>query len=423
MTYDCDDFRTFGGGIISGLLSTEDDGLIRDVMVDLTNSGVPGMMTNEDGEYQFPAMPFGSQYEVIPNKDGDDFNGISTADIVAIQRHLLGKQELNSPYKLIAADVNKSDFVSAADISELRKFILGLYNELPNNTSWRFVDESYSFPDPMNPWEEVFPETYDITGFDSDMQIDFVGVKIGDVNGDVDLSGFGNNSPRSLRKLKMEDGEISDGNTYEVVLTMDDLGELSGYQFTLEWNTEYLELMEVMPNLALDMRLNNFGLNRIEEGVITTSWNRTNEDRIDHDEERLFVLRFRGLQKGKLSELMTVSSQITKKEAYVGQDFATEDLELEFVGGAENRYFALYQNEPNPWSNRTLISFHLPSDQVASLTIFDENGRAVKTIDGEFTRGHNEVEINQDDLQGSGLLYYRLETRDHTATRKMILIE
>ena len=98
-------------------------------------------------------------------------------------------------------------------------------------------------------------------------------------------------------------------------------------------------------------------------------------------------------------------------------------MDLEFVGGAENRYFALYQNEPNPWTNRTVISFHLPTSQSASLTIFDENGRAVKFIEGEYERGHNEVMINQDELQSSGLLYYRFETRDHTATRKMILIQ
>jgi hypothetical protein len=42
---------------------------------------------------------------------------------------------------LIAADVNNDGKVSASDLTELRKLILGIYNELPNNSSWRFPIE------------------------------------------------------------------------------------------------------------------------------------------------------------------------------------------------------------------------------------------------------------------------------------------
>jgi hypothetical protein len=55
-----------------------------------------------------------------------------------IQRHILGIQPLNSAYKMIAADATNDGKVTAADLTELRKLILGITNELPNNASWRF---------------------------------------------------------------------------------------------------------------------------------------------------------------------------------------------------------------------------------------------------------------------------------------------
>jgi hypothetical protein len=52
-------------------------------------------------------------------------------DLVKIQNTLLGIEPFTSPYDLIAADANNSQTVSAIDLVELRKLILGLYTELP----------------------------------------------------------------------------------------------------------------------------------------------------------------------------------------------------------------------------------------------------------------------------------------------------
>jgi hypothetical protein len=44
----------------------------------------------------------------------------------------------DSNYKLLAADVNNDGKVTASDLTELRKLILGITPVLPKNTSWRF---------------------------------------------------------------------------------------------------------------------------------------------------------------------------------------------------------------------------------------------------------------------------------------------
>ena len=86
---------------------------------------------------------------------------------------------------MIAADANKSGSITTFDIVELRKLILGIYQELPNNTSWRFVDKAFAFPNPNNPFQTTFPENISVASscMTSHMDDDFVGVKVGDVNG------------------------------------------------------------------------------------------------------------------------------------------------------------------------------------------------------------------------------------------------
>ncbi|HNG96851.1 MAG TPA: T9SS type A sorting domain-containing protein, partial [Candidatus Absconditabacterales bacterium] len=96
--------------------------------------------------------------------DGDHPNAVTTADIVLIQKHILGKDSLN-PYQIIAADVNKSSgSITSADISEIRKLILGANSSFKHN-DWVFVPDSLSL------------------NLDRDTTIHFIGVKLGDVNG------------------------------------------------------------------------------------------------------------------------------------------------------------------------------------------------------------------------------------------------
>lgn len=52
-----------------------------------------------------------------------------------IQRHILDIQSFTSPYKLIASDANNDGKISASDLTDLRKLILGTTNELPKNES------------------------------------------------------------------------------------------------------------------------------------------------------------------------------------------------------------------------------------------------------------------------------------------------
>ena len=322
--------------------------------------------------------------------------------------YVRGDTVFSDPLQFLAADVNEDQVVDIEDAFVLFSVMTGAAQNFPDNRSYIFIPAETPMPDVksgnvlLSEWKNslaISPLSEDMT------DLDFIAVKIGDVTGGVDPSGLGTLQTRSSKALVAEDRSINEGETFDMILSLEDLHNVEAYQFTFEWNNEYLELVEIVPNLGLGMNLDNFGLNRISEGVITTSWNR-GEREVRQSEERLFLIRFRGLNSGRLSELITASSLITEQLAYVGEGLVEVDLHLEFTSGRENNYFALYQNEPNPWNASTAIRFHLPEDQLAVLNVFDDNGRLVARKEGLFQKGLNTV-----------------ETKDHTATRKMVLIE
>ncbi len=226
-------------GIVSGTVETEEGLAVENVEVNLSGSPFDTEMTDEAGEYAFPVMPTGGSYAVNPYKDDDHINGVSTLDLLLIQKHVLGIKPLDSPYKLIAADVNASGSVTGIDLLELRKLLLGVYLEFPNNTSWRMVDAGYEFPVLDDPFAEQFPEEYDIDPFSNSMNVEFVGVKIGDVDnsnipslkdGDGVEARSGNMSWDAVVNYR-RDGEIA-----EVIVSSIDDRLLDGFQFTIDFN-------------------------------------------------------------------------------------------------------------------------------------------------------------------------------------------
>lgn len=171
---------------IGGIISTDEDETVKDVKVSLSGSFILQNTTGSNGAFGFSCMPYGQGYEyvVTPQLNMNPTNGVSNFDAVLITKHILSIQPIIGPYKRIAADVNNSHSISTADIIALRRLILHVDDTLTNNPSWRFIPESYVFPDPNNPWVEVFPETALLSNIGAGYtQVNFIGIKIGDVNG------------------------------------------------------------------------------------------------------------------------------------------------------------------------------------------------------------------------------------------------
>ncbi len=169
---------------ISGIVSTEVGEGIQsvEVAIETSSTGTTTILTGSDGLFS-TQVESGDNVEITPTKNINHSNGVTTFDAVIMTRHILGVELLPTPYKLIAADINNSGTVTTFDIVEMRKLILFIYDNFPNNSSWRFVPSDYNFLDPQNPWQEPFPESIMINNIEEDfLDLDFVGIKIGDLN-------------------------------------------------------------------------------------------------------------------------------------------------------------------------------------------------------------------------------------------------
>jgi hypothetical protein len=377
-------------------------------------------LTGNDGSFLFPdAFPLDFGYVLTPVKDLNPLNGVTTYDLVLISRHILGLETLPSPYRIIAADANKSGSVTTFDIVQLRKLILGLEADLPNNTSWRFVDKTYQFPNPLNPFSAVFPEIISRPIAEHDrLSEDFVGIKIGDVNGTAAPDSLTAPDDRNAETVWLEtpDRDVQAGETWSAPFTAS--SPLLGMQFTL--NTGDLEVLDIRPGAG--MTAENFAVFP-EREAITASWHVPAALAAETPTE--FTVVFRVRKAGRLSELLSISGRITPAEAYkpAGNHAESMDIALRFDhNSTPSAGLEVDQNEPNPFTGTTRIGFRLPEAMPATLTVFDAHGRELLRRTETYSRGHHTITLDAYDLPAGGVLHYKIETPAGSASRKMVVI-
>jgi hypothetical protein len=404
---------------LGGFIKSEDNDPTGNVTVSLSGQSNGSLLTGSNGSYTFAGVPAGNDVTVTPFKDDNHLQGVTSYDLVLISQHILGIQPLNSPYKRIAADANNSKSITTFDLVEIRKLILHITDKFANNTSWRFVDKKYVFPNPANPWLTQFPEIININDIPADvLDADFVAVKIGDVNNSANFTGDGpdDRSANGTLVFETEDLQLAAGETYSVDFSSRDF-DVSGFQFTLDFDAAKIAFVEVSPAVASH---GNFGLALLDEGAITASWNESSES-ISPD-AAIFRLVFKARTKGRLSEMLRLSGRFTPAEAYE-QDGSLLGVKLQFGNGQTSGGFVLYQNKPNPFGQETVIGFHLPQPAPATLSVLDVSGRLVKEVKDHFAEGYNEIRLKRQDLPLGGIFYYRLDTPTDSDIKKMILIE
>jgi len=409
---------------ITGNILTEDKENVEFVEVKLMTSNNPMSMfkTGVDGKYSFGSINMGNSYTVQPIRNDDAVNGVSTLDLVAIQKHILGIEKFDTPYKVIAADINKSNSVSAVDLVELRKLILGVYETFPNNTSWRFVSRDHQFANIQSPWD--FDETKTMTDLKEGINLaDFVAIKVGDVNHSRQAHSLQGVEVRSNENLtfQIDEASLQSGEEKVLAVRAADFSGIEGYQFTM--NLKGMTFLGFESGV-LSLNADNFGMIQPEKGVITTSWNTTKPETYT-DKDILFSIRVRANENVQVSKAVQFTSAITRAEAYRSGD-EPMNVDVAFVDGKRiinAADFQLLQNNPNPFATTTNIGFVLPSAGEATLSILDVTGKVIKVYSNEYTKGYHQIQVSRKELPASGVLYYKLESQDYTATRKMVLVD
>ncbi len=410
---------------LSGRIATETGGAVSDVSVQITAPDRAPYMTSDDGEYIYEQLDGNLDYALIPEKNEAPKNGVSTLDIIKMRKHLLNIERFDSPYKYIAADVDQSGNVSTLDLINTRKLILGLIESFPNNESWRFVPSTYVFQENANPLETDFPEIAVVPSETTDKsQIDFMAIKVGDVDYSAQSNGLVSNESRNNGAnlfFDLEDTTFKAGETVNVTFKANNFTAILGYQMELFFDNEIVDYQGFTKGEISSLTTDNLGLADAANGKVKISWDDLEAVNVA-DGDALFSFQFKANRAGQLSDILTLNTRGLVPQAYSTTD-EIYDLALNFnnktptANGVE-----LLQNQPNPFRGQTTIRFNLPTAQKATLTIFDVQGKMIKQFGGDYKKGTHSITVEGADLPTVGLMYYSLETADEKIIKKMILL-
>ena len=412
---------------ISGTVQSYDDKVMSNVelsLKDLQANIHKDAITDVDGKFNFYGISSGTDYKVSADKNNDFMNGVSTLDLVLIQRHILGISQLDSPFKLIAADVNNNQKITTSDLVALRKLILGIDSKYKDNTSWIFVDGNQEIDDPSSPWNH--PEEIIVKGQDiGSGQLSFLGIKVGDVNNSVKINLRSNTAePRTIKPLKLSinDAQYEGGDVVKIDFKTDGDYDLFGFQSTLNFDSENLEFLGIESG-TLNIDETNIGINNIIRGKLSASWNSARTERLNEG-DILFSVFFKALDKGTLVDNIGLSSDITVSEVY-DESMETHDISLKIRSASMDDVPVLmvHQNTPNPFSEETSIAFDINIPTDVTLKIYDVSGRILHQETKHFVKGNHAFVINSQDIETNGVMTYSIETPFGKVTKKMVLIK
>lgn len=398
---------------IQGDVTTVSGEGIPNFRMKLHGSNTDAILSDEDGSYAFPMMPSGGDYTVGTYKNDDVTNGVTTLDLIMIQRHVLGLAEFDSPYQYIAADINNNENVNSSDLLALRKVILGINIEFPNNLSWRTIDADHTFDDATDPWSTSIPEYYNIQQLATNMYIDFVGVKIGDINGNatVNLTENGTVATRSSNTATLVSDIENGAILYSVVEDID----IAGLQFTI--NTDGYDISEIRSDVFDD---NSIAYNEVSEGVYNVSIANATSISVEANQE-LFTIEF-GCVSCNLSSVEKGFG--LSPEVYVSENLEITELEIvKREGDQEQILFTVAQNTPNPWLAYTQVEVTMPTAKTVTVTVFDVTGRIMYQEAQMLNAGKNVIQLDNEKVTGSGVFFYEVSTDTQSAQYKMIKLK
>jgi len=389
---------------LNGAVITENSSPVNGVSLNLTGDLNDSFTTNTDGLYTF-AVDNGGTYEISASKNNDvtTNNGVSTLDIILMQRHILGVQALSSPYKIIAADVNRSGSVSTLDILYTRALILQTANSFPAGDLWTFVNSDYVFPDAQNPFPYEQTRSYSSATELADQN--FIGIKLGDVN-----NSWNNNIAKSGTEslnFRIENNNSSFGEMIEIPVYADNFNNISGFQMSIEWAEDKLEFVEI-ENQAIELF---FNANFLSNGMLSCLWSTENANGINLDSETvLFTMKFEVISDYSETAMIQINSAMTEAEAY---NHELDIMDIQLVGGeiilnnylnlTENNLSAVLNAYPNPFSESTRLAFYLPEAAKVNFELYSITGKCVWKHSQNYISGKHSLDFDGRNKQGEKL--------------------
>ncbi|MEM8906425.1 MAG: PKD domain-containing protein [Bacteroidota bacterium] len=408
---------------IAGTIAREDGLPVAGTIVNCT--GELPQTTLVDGVYEFASLPAAEDYLVQPQKNTGIGNGVNIFDIYLIQQHILATTFLDSPYKIIAADVDRGGSINILDIYFMQQVILNTINTFPNNESWRFIPQAYVFPDPLFPLGANFPESLFFPNLLSDStNQDFVGVKVGDVdlNGNPALIA---QAPDQQLHFVLEDQALAAGQVSRVAVKARNFEQLAAWQWHLHFDPEKIQWLG-MENGALP-GWDDTHLALSETGDLQMIWydpTAQNNGLSLSESTTLFYLEFQAMEAiDQLSEVLALGQLANFNNMAYQVNGLGQAIDLEFETGLVATEERVKEWEvsvfPNPFASQSTIQVTTTGSEVGDLRLFDRYGRLLWQK-SQMVYEQGRWVIDGQDLPGTGLYFWELSLGTQKRRGKLV---
>ena len=393
--------------ILSGGINNFDGKPFSDITVyKQQNIEIEHQKTDANGKFKFENFEIVDGCEISVIKNDDYLNGISTLDLILIQRHILGLDIFDDSRKYIAADINNDAKVSASDLVELRRLILGITEKFNNNGSWRFCTEIPLFN--LNSKIEV-NEKYQVSNGQNDIiNLNFTGIKVGDINDDNNVKDIGTSRDRKVELFEYTFEKISQQESY-INIYSNGSNELNGFQISLEINDlKFLDIINSQISLSSDdIYVNN--------DKIFISFSSPTSVKFDITKPIFSLL---------INSANILSNNISMNNNFKNE-FYSVDLQTKKVELREkivSNIIEFVNAKPNPFDNVSFLEFYTSDISPVEIEIYSLTGNLVFSKILTPTLGTNQVEISSNQLGNlTGMYIIKVCSRNESHALKLIL--
>jgi len=420
---------------------------LRDVKLtaeDISPIGYPTEIdiSNSSGDYDLDNLEQGGDYRVSCEKLNNIATcGIANTDITAIQQHIAGSVPFSFPWQYIAADVSGNRYVTTQDILFIQDLLLN-GNSLPKE--WTFVSSSTygGFGLPPSSFKEYIQ--FNNLSQNQNNKV-FYGIKGGDVDGG------GCATPGLLQEPgnSQEDVTIKSYRTFRLGNVQAALGEevlipiyalrfkrQSLFSLSLAFDTEYLELLEVVNSNLPEFTEEDYVINFDQEGTLDVLWFSMERAGISlRPNEPLFYIKARAKQSlPNLHNIVRLRLGRMENKIFNVNSRAGESIQIVVEAGSSNSRIEglnYYESSvekiinlvPNPFTDILQIQFHQPSAGNVIVRILDPAGKVVLEEQAFFEEGKASFELDKLAQLPDGAFFYQLIQGDQIHSGKLLKLE
>lgn len=366
---------------------------------------------SSDGNYLIDNVPGHLSIDISPEKLDEVDHGVSTLDIVLIQRHILGFKDLGSIEAEIAADVNGSGSISGSDLVNIRKLILGVKDEFPNDVpSYLWYDASVPINDENM---DDLPSNISFSSLNDDvLNVDFIGIKMGDVDFSSSKVREPNISDRSNEKLLLN---VTDSGLYEKEID---------FVSQFEKNLQGIQLSLLLPEdseIDIQSDLPGFDQNNYYQigNILNISWIADGEIDIKTGDILFRLVNAENISYSA-SEI-TLNSGGLQPEVYRNShplpfSLSYNNLDVDLEG-----YDARLIN--NPVINDAIIKIEAPELSAFKVYLFSVDGALIYSETFMQQVGIQDISIPSEAFPEGGIYFINLRSGQFNKTLKLVKVD